>query len=116
MNKHTGRERSNPDQQSPPLPSAAFGTLDSGPDHSVELQLAEAELSPDEMEDSTRMAAFGGVPGQVLCGRIGGVVGCFLAGVAFWRNERWKNLRWCFLMLNLLVVFCMFVLLSLSAL
>ena len=70
--------------------------------HSFDQQLAEANLnSADAIEDSGRMAAFALIAGQVIIGGIGAAIGAVLAGIGFWRRERWQAFRWCSLILNL---------------
>jgi hypothetical protein len=70
--------------------------------HSFDQQLAEANLnSADAIEDSGRMAGFALIAGQVILGGIGAAVGTVLAGIGFWRGERWRAFRWCSLLLNL---------------
>jgi hypothetical protein len=70
--------------------------------HSFDQQLAEANLnSADAIEDSGRMEGFALIAGQVILGGIGAAVGAVLAGIGFWRRERWRAFRWCSLLLNL---------------
>jgi hypothetical protein len=70
--------------------------------HSIDRQLADANLnSADAVEDSGRMAGFALIAGQVMSGGIGAAVGVILAAIGFWRRERWKAVRWCSLVLNL---------------
>ena len=70
--------------------------------HSIDRQLADANLSSaDAVEDSGRMAGFALIAGQVMSGGIGAAVGVILAAIGFWRRERWKAVRWCSLVLNL---------------
>ena len=70
--------------------------------HSFDQQLADANLdSADAIEDSGRMACFSLIAGQVILGGIGAAVGAVLAGIGFWRRERWRAFRWCSLLLNL---------------
>ena len=47
------------------------------------------------------MAGFALIAGQVMSGGIGAAVGVILAVIGFWRRERWKAVRWCSLILNL---------------
>ena len=73
--------------------------------HSFDQQLADANLnSAAAIEDSGRMAGFALIAGQVILGGIGAAVGTVLVGIGFWRRERWRALRWCSLLLNLVAV------------
>jgi|GEM_PF-6931507 len=47
------------------------------------------------------MASFALIAGQVILGGIGAAIGTVLAGIGFWRRERWRAFRWCSLLLNL---------------
>lgn len=70
--------------------------------HSFDQQLADANLnSADAIEDSGRMACFALIAGQVILGGMGAAFGTVLAGIGFWRRERWRAVRWCSLLLNL---------------
>lgn len=70
--------------------------------HSIDQKLAATQMnSADAIEDSGRMAGFALIAGQVILGGIGAAVGAVLAGIGFWRGERWRAFRWCSLLLNL---------------
>lgn len=73
--------------------------------HSFDRHLVDANLnSADAIEDSGRMAGLALIAGQVILGGIGAAVGAILAGIGFWRKERWQALRWCSFVLNLVAV------------
>lgn len=86
------------------LPAALVFALGSRPFliHSFDQQLAEANLnSAGAIETFGQMAGFALIAGQVFLGGIGAAVGTVLAGIGFWRGERWRAFRWCSLLLNL---------------
>jgi len=71
--------------------------------HSFDQQLADVNLnSAGAIEDYGRMAGFALIARQVVFGGLGAAIGTVLAGIGFWRRERWQKFRWCSLILNLI--------------